>query len=76
MAGRRLGAARSRAGPSSRLRKRDAAELVARGYSNKAIAAELVLPVRSMENRLQHVYEKLAISGRAELTEALRVERA
>jgi len=35
-----------------------------------------VLSVRSVENRLQHVYEKLAISGRAELTEALRVERA
>jgi DNA-binding NarL/FixJ family response regulator len=54
----------------------DAAELAAHGCSNKAIAAELVLSVRSVENRLQHVYEKLAISGRAELTEALRVERA
>ena len=38
--------------------------------------AVTVLSVRSVENRLQHVYEKLAISGRAELTEALRAERA
>jgi DNA-binding NarL/FixJ family response regulator len=56
--------------------ERDAAELAARGYSNKAIAAELVLSVRTVENRLQHVYEKLAVSGRAELADALRSERA
>jgi hypothetical protein len=31
--------------------------------------------VRSIENRLQHVYEKLAIHSRAELADALRFER-
>lgn len=56
--------------------ERDAAELAARGYSNKAIATELVLSVRSIENRLQHVYEKLAIGGRTELADALRFERS
>jgi DNA-binding CsgD family transcriptional regulator len=52
--------------------ERDAAELAARGHSNRAIAAELVLSVRTIENRLQHVYEKLGISSRAELPDALR----
>ena len=56
--------------------ERDAAALAARGHSNKAIAAELVLSVRTIENRLQHVYDKLAINGRAELADALRSERA
>jgi DNA-binding CsgD family transcriptional regulator len=55
--------------------ERDAAELAARGHSNKAIAAELVLSVRTIENRLQHVYEKLGINGRGELAAALRSER-
>jgi DNA-binding CsgD family transcriptional regulator len=56
--------------------ERDAAALAARGHSNKAIAAELVLSVRTIENRLQHVYDKLAINGRAELADALGSERA
>jgi DNA-binding CsgD family transcriptional regulator len=56
--------------------ERDAAELALRGHSNKAIAAELVLSVRTIENRLQHVYEKLGINGRGELADALRSERA
>jgi len=70
-------ALRSLSGPSVLTpAERDAAELAARGYSNKAIAAELVLSVRTIENRLQHVYEKLAISSRGELADALRSERA
>jgi DNA-binding NarL/FixJ family response regulator len=36
----------------------ETAVLTAAGYSNKAIADELVLSVRSVENRLQRVYEK------------------
>jgi DNA-binding CsgD family transcriptional regulator len=56
--------------------ERDAAELAARGYSNKAIAAQLFLSVRSVENRLQHVYEKLAINSRTDLADALRFERS
>lgn len=54
--------------------ERATAELAARGYSNKAIADELVLSVRSIENRLQRAYEKLAINRREDLAEALKFE--
>jgi DNA-binding CsgD family transcriptional regulator len=47
------------------------AVLAAAGHSNKSIADELVLSVRSVENRLQRVYEKLGISSRAMLPRAL-----
>ncbi|WP_375476308.1 AAA family ATPase [uncultured Jatrophihabitans sp.] len=49
----------------------EAAELAARGHSNKAIADELVLSVRSVENRLQRAYEKLGITSREHLANAL-----
>jgi ATP/maltotriose-dependent transcriptional regulator MalT len=51
--------------------ERDAAVLAAAGASNKEIASRLGVGVRSVENRLQHVYEKLGISGRGELAAAL-----
>jgi len=51
--------------------ERDTAMLAAAGHSNKEIATELVLSVRSIENRLQRVYEKLGICTRAALAQAL-----
>ncbi|MEZ0054086.1 DNA-binding CsgD family transcriptional regulator [Mycobacterium sp. MAA66] len=51
----------------------ETAALAASGLSNKAIADELVLSVRSVENRLQRVYEKLGISSRAALPLALNI---
>lgn len=51
--------------------ERDAALLAAAGASNKEIAGRLGVGVRSVENRLQHVYEKLGISGRGELAAAM-----
>jgi DNA-binding CsgD family transcriptional regulator len=51
----------------------ETAVLAAAGYSNKAIADELVLSVRSVENRLQRVYEKLGICSRAALPNALNL---
>lgn len=51
----------------------EAANLAAAGRSNKQIAEEIVVSVRTVENRLQHVYGKLGISSRAELAEALRM---
>jgi DNA-binding CsgD family transcriptional regulator len=51
--------------------EREAGLLAAAGRSNKQIAEELGLSVRTVENRLQHVYEKLGIKGRAELAAAL-----
>jgi DNA-binding CsgD family transcriptional regulator len=48
--------------------ERRVAELVARGLSNKGIAAELVLSVHTIESQLSSVYAKLGIHSRTELT--------
>jgi DNA-binding CsgD family transcriptional regulator len=50
----------------------DTAMLAAAGRSNKQIAAEMQLSVRTVESHLQRAYEKLGISGRHELTDALQ----
>ena len=39
--------------------------LVAEGRSNEAIAAELVLSVRTVERHLSNIYAKLRVSGKA-----------
>ncbi|HWE68710.1 MAG TPA: LuxR C-terminal-related transcriptional regulator [Acidimicrobiales bacterium] len=49
----------------------DAALRAATGRSNKQIASAMYLSVRTVENRLQRVYEKLGASGRHELLEVL-----
>ena len=51
--------------------ERETAGLAAAGRSNKEIATHLVLSTRTVENRLQRVYEKLGISGRAQLAAEL-----
>jgi DNA-binding CsgD family transcriptional regulator len=51
--------------------ERETAGLAAAGRSNKEIAAHLVLSTRTVENRLQRVYEKLGIAGRADLAAEL-----
>lgn len=50
----------------------DAAVQAAAGRSNKQIAADSHISVRTVENHLQRVYEKLGISSRRELAGALR----
>jgi DNA-binding CsgD family transcriptional regulator len=52
----------------------DAALQAAAGRSNKQIAVESHISVRSVESHLQRVYEKLGISSRRELADALRDE--
>lgn len=52
--------------------ERDAALLAAAGRANKEIAGELCISLRTVENRLQHVYEKLGVTSRGELEEALK----
>jgi DNA-binding CsgD family transcriptional regulator len=49
----------------------EAALQAAAGRSNKQIAADMLLSVRTVENHLQRVYEKLGVSGRHELANAL-----
>jgi DNA-binding CsgD family transcriptional regulator len=51
--------------------EREAALLAASGQSNREIAQQLVVSVRTVENRLQHVYGKLGVSSRSALADAL-----
>jgi DNA-binding NarL/FixJ family response regulator len=51
--------------------ERQVALLAAGGRSNKQIAEELFVAVRTVENHLQRVYEKLGVSGRTELGKVL-----
>jgi len=52
--------------PLSR-REWEVAVLAARGRSNPEIARELVLSVRTVENHLYRIYEKLDVDGLAKL---------
>jgi DNA-binding CsgD family transcriptional regulator len=52
--------------------ERDVALLAAAGRSNKEIAEQLYLSLRTVENYLHRAYEKLGVSGRAELAQALQ----
>ena len=49
----------------------DAARQAAAGKANKQIASDMHLSVRTVESHLQRVYEKLGVSGRHELADAL-----
>jgi DNA-binding CsgD family transcriptional regulator len=52
-------------------RELEIARLVARGLSDKEVAARLFISHRTVENRLHTVYEKLGLERRAELQKAL-----
>ena len=54
--------------------ERRIAELVAQGRSNKDVAAELVLSVKTVEVTLTHVYEKLGVRSRTELAAHFRAD--
>ena len=82
--GARLWAARARdelarisgRGPGSEdltITERRVAELVARGMSNREVAAELFVTVRAVESTLTKAYAKLGVRSRTEL--AVRMER-
>lgn len=57
-------------------RQLDIALLAARGVPNKAIAAQLGLSLRTVENRLHETYSILGIAGRGELAEALKARNS
>ena len=61
-------ASRSRLTPA----EHEAAVRAAAGASNRQIADELCLSVRTVENRLLQVYRKLGVSGRSALADTLR----
>lgn len=48
------------------------ARLAAEGETSRAIAEQLFLSTRTVENHLQRIYSKLGVTGRAELRAALR----
>ncbi len=57
---------------SSSTRHAISAGQAAAGRSNKQIAADMQLSVRTVESHLPRAYEKLGISGHEELAGALR----
>lgn len=57
-------------------RQREIAMLAAAGTTSKAIAGRLQLSVRTVENHLQSAYARLGVTTRAELADALDIDRA
>jgi DNA-binding CsgD family transcriptional regulator len=51
--------------------EREVCLLTAGGRSNRQVADELCLSVRTVENHLQRAYVKLGINGRTDLAQAL-----
>jgi DNA-binding NarL/FixJ family response regulator len=51
--------------------ERETAVLAANGRADKEIAEQLHLSPRTVENRLQRVYDNLGVTGRGELADAL-----
>jgi DNA-binding CsgD family transcriptional regulator len=47
--------------------ERRIAELVARGATNREVAAALVISTHTVDSHLRHVFAKLAISSRVQL---------
>jgi DNA-binding CsgD family transcriptional regulator len=52
--------------------ERRVALMAARGLTNRDIAQALFVTARTVEGHLTHVFQKLGVRSRAELTEALR----
>lgn len=54
------------------LREREIVYLVGQGKTNAEIAAELWITLGTVKKHLEHVYEKLSVSGRAAAASRLR----
>ncbi|WP_433205320.1 response regulator transcription factor [Nocardia sp. CA-107356] len=48
-------------------RERDVAQLIAAGYSNKNIASELVISIRTAESHVDHILTKLGFTSRTQI---------
>jgi DNA-binding NarL/FixJ family response regulator len=46
-------------------REREILDLIARGYTNRRIARELVLAEKTVRNHVSHVFAKIQVSDRA-----------
>ena len=56
--------------------ERQVAELVAAGHTNKEVAAELFMAVRTVEANLSRIYTKLGVRSRTELSRGLSAPRS
>jgi DNA-binding CsgD family transcriptional regulator len=56
--------ARTSVGPGLTLREREVLGLVARHYTNREVAEELVLSIRTVERHVANIYAKLGVSSR------------
>jgi DNA-binding CsgD family transcriptional regulator len=52
-------------------REREVATLASHGLSSREIADGLFVSIRTVDNHLQHAYEKLGVAGRSDLADAL-----
>jgi DNA-binding NarL/FixJ family response regulator len=57
-------------------REREIAALAAAGASNRMIAADLCLSMRTVENHLHHAFIKLGVTDRASLSSAMALHRS
>jgi len=57
-------------------RELEIATMAARGLSSKAIAGRLVVSVRTVDNTLHQVYNKLAVNSRTDLGPLLAPDAA
>jgi DNA-binding NarL/FixJ family response regulator len=64
--------------PAARLSEREAqiAEAVAAGLSNKMIASDLGISVRTVENHMRSIFFKLAVRSRTQLAARLHLHSA
>ena len=55
-------------------RERQVAELIAHGLTNRQIAARLVIALRTADNHVQHIFDKLGLSARAQVAAWVAME--
>ena len=63
---------RSRAGLTTR--EREVAVLIAHGLTNRQIAERLVIALRTADNHVQHIFDKLGLSSRAQVAAWVALE--
>jgi DNA-binding NarL/FixJ family response regulator len=54
-------------------REHEVAALVTEGLTNRQIASRLVIATRTVDNHVQHIFDKLAVSSRAQVAARVAV---
>jgi DNA-binding NarL/FixJ family response regulator len=65
-----------RAQPGARLtaREQEVAILIAFGFTNRQIAEHLVIALRTADNHVQHIFDKLGLSSRSQVAAWVALE--